>query len=121
MPFYVWSCDKDKIKHVKQTFEYKMEPKAPRCNCGNFMERDYHLESRRHIPASGYPYDTKNITGKRITVRDSNHEAELCKRHEVEKRDDAAWLDKEYLGYNWKADKQEYSEGSGMGLPGVWV
>jgi hypothetical protein len=124
MPFYVWSCE-DHVgaeKQVEQTFEAKPEPKAPSCaHCGTPMERDYHLESRRHIPASGYPYVTKNITGKEITVTDAGHEAELCKIHGVAKRDDAAWIEKRYVGYNWKTGEQEYTEGSGRGLPGSWV
>jgi hypothetical protein len=121
MPFYVWSCEEGHDQKVEQTFEHKMEPKAPECECGALMERNYPLESRRHIPASGYPYVTKNITGKEITVTDAGHEAELCKIHGVAKRDDAAWIEKRYVGYNWKTGEQEYSEGSGRGLPGSWI
>lgn len=122
MPFYVWSCNEGHEQEVEKTFEHKMEPKAPDCpRCKQSMERDWHLESRRHTPASGYPYVTKNITGQPITVTDASHEAQLCKEHGVAKRDDAAWIDKEYLGYNWKTDKQEYKEGNGVGNPGCWV
>jgi hypothetical protein len=85
------------------------------------MERDWHGEARRHTPSSGYPYITKNITGEPIEVRDSNHEAELCKMHNVVKRDDQAWLEKEFIGHNWRTGKPEYWEPSGRGMPGSWI
>ena len=124
MPFYVWSCEPRNAHldtKVEQTMEQRPVPVAPKCECGELMERDYTREATSYRAANGYPYDTKNISGKMITVTDPGHEAALCKIHGVAKRDDSAWVDKEYKGYNWKTDKQEYSEGSGMGMPGVWI
>lgn len=73
--------------------------------------------------ATGYPYTTKNILpdGAEITVESPAHEQELCKKYNVTKRDDAAWIEKEWLGYNFRTKKQEFKEGNGVGLPGCWV
>ena len=68
-----------------------------------------------------YPFTTTNFTGKPIEVRDASHERQLMAEHGVVKRDDVAWIDKEYLGYNHKTGKQEYKEGRGVGMPGCWV
>ena len=67
-----------------------------------------------------YPFVTKNFNGKEIEVTSKAHEKALMQQYGVVKRDDVAWNDKEYLGYNPKTGKQEYKEGSGMGMPGVW-
>jgi hypothetical protein len=71
--------------------------------------------------SNGYPYVTSNITGSPIEVRSPGHEAELCKVHRVVKRDDMAWIEKRYEGFDLKTKKQQYTEGSGRGLKGQWV
>jgi len=81
---------------------------------------DHDVGYRQHAGQGSYPYTTSNITGKPIEVTSPGHEKELCKIHKVRKRDDAAWLEKEYKGFNPMTGKQEYSEGSGRGLPGSW-
>ena len=76
-----------------------------------------------------YPYTTKNITpdGQEVEVTSRAHERALLadyKRqtgNELVRRDDAAFLNAEYLGHNMHTDKQEYSEGSGRGMPGQWI
>lgn len=98
-----------------------MEPKAPVCACGAEMERDYMDEHARHVPSSGFPYVTSNITGSPIEVTDLGHERELCRIHGVTKRDDAAWLTKEHAGLDWRTGKPIYRESSGVGDPGCWV
>lgn len=68
-----------------------------------------------------YPYTTKNITGSEVEVTSGAHERALLKSAGLTQRDDPGFVEKEYLGYNWKTGKQEYREGSGQGLPGCWV
>jgi len=68
-----------------------------------------------------YPFTTKAFTGKEIEVTSAAHEKALCQAHGMTKRDDAAWLEKEYVGYNRRTGKHEYKEGRGVGLPGCWV
>jgi hypothetical protein len=68
-----------------------------------------------------YPFTTKMFNGKEIEVTSRAHEKALCQEYGVRKRDDAAWIDKEYLGYNSRTGKQEYRESSGVGNPGCWI
>lgn len=120
MPFYCWNCEP--CSQYDKTFEVHMTPIAPHCRvCDSAMERDYTTEHSRHVPASGYPYITKNISGEPIEVTSLGHERELCKQYGVEKRDDQAWLSKEHVGQDWKTGKPIYREESGLGMPGCWV
>jgi len=120
MPFYNWVCEK--CNATEQTFEHHCTPVAP-SHCKQPMVRDWHGEARVHTPASGYPYITRNITpdGSPVEVKSAAHEAELCKIHGVTKRDDQAWIEKEYVGHNWRTGKPEYWEPSGRGMPGSWI
>lgn len=68
-----------------------------------------------------YPFKTKNFNGQEIEVTSRAHEAALMKEHGMVKRDDVAWIGKEYLGYNHKTGKQEYKEANGVGMPGCWI
>lgn len=68
-----------------------------------------------------YPFVTKNFNGKEIEVTSRAHEKALMQEYGVVKRDDVAWNDKEYLGYNPRTGKQEYKEANGVGMPGCWV
>lgn len=74
-----------------------------------------------HGDSGRYPYTTKNITGQEITITDAGHERALLKEHGLAQRDDVAFLEKEYVGYNHRTGKQEYKEGRGVGMPGCWV
>jgi hypothetical protein len=85
------------------------------------MVRDWHAEARTHRPGAVFPYITRNITGEPIEVRSHGHLKELCKEHGVRLRDDNAFIDSEYQGYDIRTGKQNYSEGSGRGLPGQWI
>lgn len=73
--------------------------------------------------ANGYPYTTKNILpdGSPVIVESPAHERQLCKQHGVVKRDDAAWIGKEWLGYDFRTKKQKFKEGNGVGMPGCWI
>jgi len=73
------------------------------------------------LASKSYPFTTRNFNGKPIEVRDASHERQLCAEYGVVKRDDVAWVEKEYLGYNHKTKQQEYKEGRGVGMPGCWV
>jgi hypothetical protein len=68
-----------------------------------------------------YPFVTKNFNGQPIEVTSRAHEKALCQEYGVVKRDDVAWNDKEYLGYNYRTKKQEYKEANGVGMPGCWI
>lgn len=73
---------------------------------------------------SGYqifPYTTSNLTGKPIEIKDAKHLKQLEKKFNVRLRDDAAYNNQEYAGYDRKTGKQVYKEGSGRGMPGQWV
>jgi len=76
-----------------------------------------------------FPYKTKNLTadGSEVEVTSGAHERALMQQYERDtgnklvKRDDAAWINETYEGYNRRADRQEYSSGSGRGMPGQWI
>jgi hypothetical protein len=72
------------------------------------------------VTEKSYPFTTKHFNGQEIEVTSRAHEATLMQEHNMVKRDDVAWNEKEYLGYNRLTGKQEYKEGSGMGMPGCW-
>lgn len=74
-----------------------------------------------HGETVSYPFVTKNFNGKPIEVTSAAHERSLMKQYGVVKRDDVGFIEKEYLGFNYKTGKQEYKEGRGVGLPGCWV
>jgi hypothetical protein len=120
MPFYVWICAE--CEEGEQTFEHKMEPKAPDCPSGHgLMVRNWHGEAGRHIPGSAWPFTTKHLTGKEETFADQASLNRRLKELGLRQRDDAAFTEKRLEGYDWKTDSQKYSEGSGRGLPGCWV
>lgn len=119
MPTYDFRCE---AGHVFEGYLPLRATENPPCGeCGKPVERL--ISTNRHIPASAYPYVTKNIhkDGKAIEVRSPSHEAELCKIHGVRKRDDAAFLTQEYLGVDFRTGKQIYRERSGVGEKGCWV
>ena len=68
-----------------------------------------------------YPFITKNITGQPIEITSRAHEKALMQQHGIVKRDDVAWNEKTYEGYNAKTGKQEYKEANGVGMPGCWI
>lgn len=68
-----------------------------------------------------YPFVTKHFNGKPIEVKSASHEKALMREFGVVKRDDVAWIEKTYEGWDPRTKRQVYREGSGMGLPGVWV
>lgn len=68
-----------------------------------------------------YPYTTRHISGQPMEITSAAHERAVFAAHGIRQRDDAAFLNKEYLGYNWKTKQQEYKEGNGVGMPGCWV
>lgn len=123
MPIYGFRCEAD-ASHTEEHYYPLRESSTPEreCEtCKGHMVRDLTVEARNHIPSSGYPYVTSNISGEPIEVKSSAHEAELCKIHGVTKRDDQAWIEKMHVGHDWKTGKPIYYEPSGRGLPGSWI
>lgn len=82
---------------------------------------DHETYHQTHGDTKSYPFVTKHFNGKPIEVTSAAHERSLMREYGVVKRDDAGFLEKEYLGYNAKTGKQEYKEGRGVGLPGCWI
>lgn len=73
------------------------------------------------VTEKSYPFTTKNFTGQPIEVTSRAHERALCAQYGVVKRDDVAWVEKTYQGYDPKTKQQVYKEGNGVGLPGCWI
>jgi putative FmdB family regulatory protein len=118
MPIYAYSCP---CGHEFERYVTTTTSPNPDCECGALTEKIWSVRAGRAW--GGYPYVTKNIRpdGQPVTVDNPAHEAALCKEFGVTKRDDAGWVDTEYLGYDPRSDKQVYREGSGRGMPGCWV
>ncbi len=121
MPFYVWTCAEDCDDSQEQTFEHHMVPVAPVCGCGTAKVRDWHGEARTHRPGSAWPMTTSNVSGKSETFASQKDLDRRCKELGVRQRDDSAYIDESYEGYDIRTEKQNYNQGSGMGLPGVWI
>lgn len=68
-----------------------------------------------------YPFTTKAFNGQELEVTSRAHEKALMQQYGVRKRDDAAWIEQRYEGYDPRTKKQCYKEGNGVGLPGCWV
>lgn len=80
-----------------------------------------HPEEVSLVTEKTYPFVTKNFNGEEIEVTSRAHEKALMQKYNCVKRDDVAWNDKEYLGYNPRTGKQEYKEANGVGMPGCWI
>ena len=83
-------------------------------------QADHGAFRQTHGDIKSYPKVVTHFNGKPILVTDAAHDRRLQKEYGVVLRDDVAYTEKEYLGYNRRKDTQEYKEGSGMGLPGCW-
>lgn len=117
MPIYAYECkgcQKQFDRYVHYTTSLN-----PECECGSPTEKIWRVT--RHMAASAFPFVTTNITGQPIEVTSPRHLDELCKMHGVTNRPDAAWVEKEYLGVDWRTGKQVYKESSGLGMPGCWI
>lgn len=68
-----------------------------------------------------YPFVTKNFNGQPIEVTSRAHEKALMQQYGVTKRDDVAWVEKRYEGYDFRTKQQVYKEANGCGMPGCWV
>lgn len=80
-----------------------------------------HPPDVRLVTEKSYPFTTKNFNGQEIEVTSRAHEKALCRQYGVVKRDDVAWIEKEFLGYNHYTGQQEYKEGRGVGMKGCWI
>jgi hypothetical protein len=124
MPVFDWECAK---AHQFELYQHTRGEAAPTCivelesgaQCGETTERIWGITKRTGY--AQYPYVTKNLTGKPIEVRDAAHESRLMREHKVTKRDDAAYIDKTWDGYDFRTGQQKYTEGRGVGSPGCWV
>lgn len=118
MPVYQYECTQG---HQFEAYVQKFGETCPCKVCGNGeVERIWSITKRD--AKSVFPYITTNITpdGSPVEVRSALHLEQLCKENGVVHRPDAAFLTKEYLGYDWRSREQKYKE-SGTGMPGCWV
>jgi hypothetical protein len=118
MPVYALSCG----EHEFEAYVPSFNSENPKCKeCSAPTERVW--RTSRHIPASAFPYVTRNIhpDGRPIEVKSASHLDSLCKRYNVVHRPDAAYIEKEYQGYDLRTGKQVYKEGSGRGVKGAWI
>lgn len=67
-----------------------------------------------------FPYTTSHLTGKPVEITSPRHLRELEKKHHVKLRDDVAYVNQEYKGYDPFTKKQIYNE-SGRGVKGQWI
>jgi hypothetical protein len=99
--------------------------------CGADAQRDLTVEARNHVPASAYPYVTKNLNGRPIEVKSAAHLRDLCKQYGKVLRDDAAFIDEDndYRVEPGRFDRASgrlippkvvYLNGSGRGNKGSW-
>lgn len=118
MPTYNYLCD---CGRGWEGYVPSHNSANPPCECGNLPERVWAL-GNSHRGASGFPYVTTNILsdGSPVEVRSAQHLDQLCKEHGVTHRPDNGWIDKTYVGVDFRTGKQIYKEGSGMGMPGSW-
>lgn len=99
MPIYGFRCTKDEKHTEEHYYPFRSEELGRACeSCGAPMVRDLRVEARTHIPSSAFPYVTKNITGKPIVVRSSEHLRQLEKEHGVRLRDDCEYIEEEFRG-----------------------
>lgn len=119
MPIYALGCLAEP-SHQFEGYAPKFETPNPPCEtCGAETERIWKITKRTGYHR--YPYTTTNINGKPMEITDAAHEARVLKEHNLVQRDDVAYLEEEYVGYDPYTDKQVYRHGSGRGLPGQWV
>ena len=117
MPTFDWECPNG---HQFERFVHTREEPAPEClNCGaSGSERIWAITKRNGY--GSFPYTTKHFNGKEITVTDAAHERVLMKEFNVRKRDDVAYTEQIYEGWDFAAKKQRYREPTGMGMKGCW-
>lgn len=124
MPVFDFKCPTEGCKGFKYDVYLPLRDSAkPIClDCDTMMETCLSLGSQ-HIAASAYPYTTRNITkdGSPIEVTGASHLRSLEKEHGVRLRDDAAFVTKEWLGYDMQKKQHVYKESSGVGEKGCWV
>ena len=122
MPMYVFACGV--CDHTEEHYiPVRDSVLTVACEvCGKPSNRDVTKEHRLHRPANGYPYITTHFNGQPVEVRSGLHEAELCKKFNVRKRDDAAFLeDYSDVRFDWKTKKTVYRERTGVGMPNCWI
>ncbi len=118
MPLYQLQCSA--CQHSFEKYHHRFsDPNAECEKCGGATERVWNDVQRG--ATSIFPYTTTHLTGSPIEIKSASHLRQLEKQHGVRLRDDAAFTEKQYKGFNWRTRKQEYSEGSGRGMPGSWV
>jgi hypothetical protein len=111
-------CDGARVDHFVQKWSDEVICEG----CQSPMERHYSL-GVKHRAASVFPFVTRNIRpdGKPVEVTSSAHMESLCKEFGVRHRPDVGWLEDEFQGYDFRTKQQKWKQGTGMGLPGVWI
>ena len=118
MPVYQFGCKKKECAKEWEAYLPSFNSKNPKCECGGKGERVWKITSR-----TGYgifPYTTSNLTGSPIEITSPAHLRSLEKKHGVRLRDDVAYINQEWRGYDPVTKKQIYNE-SGRGMKGQWI
>jgi putative FmdB family regulatory protein len=124
VPIFQYECASGEA-HQFEHYLHTREQEEPLCpSCGSAATRIWKITKRSGYHR--YPFKTKNITGYEVEVTDESHENALIasmreQGREIVQRDDVAWIDEEYVGYDPRSGKQVYRQGSGRGLPGQWI
>lgn len=118
MPIYHLECGA--CAHSFERYHQRFsDPNAACEKCGGATERVWQDIQRGATQI--FPYTTTHLTGEPIEIRSAKHLRQLEKQHGVQLRDDVAYTEKRYVGYDWRTRKQVYREGAGVGSPGCWV
>ena len=96
MPTYNWECAP--CERGEEAFVENWRSEHLCGGCSQPMEKVWAITPR--FAANGFPYTTKNFNGEPIEVSSPSHLKALCEQFGVTHRDDAAWIEKEYLGYD---------------------
>lgn len=117
MPIYAYQCTEG--HQFEQYVASHQSPLPPCTTCSGPTEKIWKIT--RHLGGINWPLTTSHLTGKPETFASQAELDRRCKELGVVQRDDAAWIEKEYLGVDFFTGKQRHKEGSGVGLPGCWV
>lgn len=119
MPIYSFECQN--CKHQYDAYVPRIGATSPCSQCQSETVEKIWTTTVHSSVASAFPYITTNITGSPIEIKSAKHLEQVCREHGVTHRPDNAFLSKEYKGYSFRHNKQIYTEGSGLGMPGSWI
>lgn len=118
MPLYQLQCQSCSVSEEQYLVRHS-DPNPACRHCAGATERVWQGVQRGAV--SVFPYVTTHLTGKPLEIKDAGHLRQLEKQHGVRLRDDSAFTEQRWEGYDFRNKRHRYTEGSGRGLPGSWV